>query len=543
MSRSRGYAEINMTPRKLLFTLFAAVSFFLLWQSNTALSGVKWLQQAVHPLTRYLSAPCPECNILVVNLDTLRAPEMPCYGYFRNTTPNLCAYAEENLRFANFYTQTPFTLDSHMSIFTGLYPMSHHVIEALRDRLNPDIPIMAEVLKKNGYHTVWAGPTNDINLPLDRGFGRGFDEFHYLNGNSPDWSAGYGKLLPKFLDSKPTFMFLHTYGVHTPYTPGHGPYQFITPDYPQIPVTEEEFRSETREYYEFVLSKFTDRLKASVTPESIQYNSDVVDKLTQALRGNDLMKARDTLWELPDYENYSLYMAWYHKLINVHDPAMLAYFKGLYDERIYQIDQQLIPLFNFLNRPEVKKKTIVIFLSDNGEDFMEHGYLDHGWHIYNTATHTPFILAVPGMGKEVYHELVQAVDIFPTLLDLIGIKHNIPFDGISLFSVIQGKGLQHIGDRYLIGQFSGGDIISIRNSRWKMYKNSRPRQYVELYDLMKDPLEQNNVLGDYLDIARHLDAALTATMDNSPKYASVSGEFPDWLDDEKRRRLMFEGYF
>lgn len=532
-----------MTARKLLFFILAVTGSALIWQSGAASGVVKRVQQLAHRLTSRISAPCPDCNILIVNLDTLRAPEMPCYGYSRNTTPNLCAYADGNLRFSNFYTQTSFTLDSHMSIFTGLYPTTHHVIEALRDRLNPDIPIMAEVLKKAGYHTVWAGPTNDINLPLDRGFGRGFDEFYSLDANSPEWSAEYEKLLPKFLDKQPTFMFLHSYGVHAPYLPGRGPYQFITPAYPQIPVTENEFCAETREYFEFVLSKFTERLHASKTTESIRYNSEVVNKLSLALRGNDPTKIRDLIWELPGYENYSLYMAWYHKLINVKDTAMLAYFKGLYDERIYQVDQQLVPLFNFLSRPEVKKKTIVIFLSDNGEEFMEHGYLDHGWHIYNTATHTPFILAVPGFAKGVYHELIQAVDIFPTLLDLVGIQPEASFDGMSMLPVIRGTGWQHTGDRYLIGQFSGGDIVSIRNSRWKMYKNSRPRQYVELYDLMKDPLEQNNVLGDHLDIARLLDGSLTATLENSSKYASISGEFPSWLDEEKRRRLMFEGYF
>jgi arylsulfatase A-like enzyme len=487
--------------------------------------------------------PCPDCNILLVNIDTLRAPEMPCYGYQRDTTPNLCRYAAGNQRFTNFYTQTPFTLDSHMSIFTGLYPSTHHVIEALKDSLNPKIPILAETLRNNGYQTVWAGITDDINLPLDLGMGRGFDEFYQMDGNDDTWSQQYEKLLPKFLGKTPTFMFLHTYGVHSPYLVGRGPYKFLSQVHPDIPVTKKEFYATSREYYAFVLAEFVDRLRSSNTPESKERNEAIVKKLREALGRNDLAKAEEITWSFPSYENYSLYMSWYYLQIKKQDPQMLDYLKTLYDERIYQVDQQLIPLLTFLNRPEVKKRTIVIFLSDNGEEFMEHGFLDHGWNIYNTATHTPLIFAVPGMQQAVHHELVQAIDIVPTLLDIVGIFPEGPLEGQSLLPLMEGKGLSYVGDRYLIGQYSGSDIVSIRNSRWKMYKNTRPKEYVELYDLMTDPLEQHNVLGEHLEVARLLDAALTRELGRAPRYEPVSAEFPRWLDENKRNSLRNAGYF
>ena len=498
-----------------------------------------------HALTK--KPPCPECNILLINLDTLRPSEMPCYGYFRDTSPNLCAYAASNQRFTNFYTQTSFTLDSHMSIFTGLYPSTHHMVEALKDFLNPAIPTLAKTLKDNGYHTVWAGVTDDVNLPLDRGMGTGFDEFYTVDGKEPDWVSKYVKLLPKFLEDKPTFMFLHSYGVHSPYLVGKGPYRFLTRVKPSVPLTEDEFQAKSRGFFEFVLAEFTDRLRASNTKESKERNGEIVRELARAIRANDLEKAEQIIWEFPGYESYSLYMSWYYRQLSevgtAVDAATIEYLKTLYDERIYQVDQQLMPLFAFLNRPEVKKKTIVIFLSDNGEEFMEHGFLDHGWNIYNTATHAPLILAVPGMMQGVHHDLVQAIDIMPTLLDLVGIPAQGPMEGISFLPLLEGRGLSYVGERYLIGQYSGGDIVSIRNSRWKMYKNTKPRAYVELFDLLKDPLEQNNVLGDHLDIAGRLDQALTRQLNASPKYAPITGDFPSWLDEEKRNSLKNAGYF
>jgi len=77
-----------------------------------------------------------------------------------------------------------------------------------------------------------------------------------------------------------------------------------------------------------------------------------------------------------------------------------------------------------------------------------------------------------------------------------------------------------------------------------MYKNNAlNKQYTELYDLMTDPWEQQNVLGKHQDIAVRLDEALSRIMNASPVYASVSGEFPAWLDESKRRELIEEGYF
>ncbi len=488
---------------------------------------------------------CPDCNIILVNLDTMRADEMPCYGYSRDTTPNLCAFAKKNILFSRFFTQTSFTLDSHMSIFTGLYPSTHHVIEALKDSLNPDIPTFTNVLKNNGYRAVWAGITDDINLPLDKGLERGFTEFHHIDGTLPDWPAKYKELLPLFRGDKPTFMFLHTYAPHAPYLPGKGPWKFTnTRMFPFIPVTQDEFHVSTIPFYRYVITQFQQRLIGSDTAESSGRNSRIVSQLGTFVANGDLKQAEELFWTLPLYEQYYLHISWYWALVDKGDPEMVTYIKSLYDERLYQVDADMKALLDFVSLPEVKRKTIVIILSDNGEEIMEHGEFEHAWNIYNTAVHAPFIMAVPRVQNGVFHELIQAIDIYPTLLNLVGIRPTAPLEGQSAVPVLEGRGEQQVGQRYLIGEHRGDAIVSIRNNRWKMYKNnSEDRHYVELFDLMKDPLEQNNVLGTHLDIAGKLDDALENILRASPKYASVSGEFPDWLDTEKRKKLINDGYF
>lgn len=486
--------------------------------------------------------PCPDCNVVLVNLDTMRAPELGCYGYVRDTTPRLCQFAKEHILFSRFYTQSSITLDSHMSIFTGLLPTTHHVIDALKDSLNPDIPTLTQMFARAGYDTVWGGLANDILLPLDKGLGRGFSEVHDINGADPN---EYTKLLPKLLDDKPTFMFLHSYSPHSPYLPGPGPRTYgEAPPGTTIPVTEDEFSKRPEQFFRFMLADVKERLQMSQTSESKERNQAVIHSLSQALSSRDMKKADEVFLSLPAYEQYDLSITWYWKNIDKNDPNVVSYIQGLYDEVLGQTDSDVSQMLAFFSKPEVKRKTIVIFFSDNGEEMMERGYFDHGWNIYNTETHAPFIMSAPRVKNGIYDELTQAIDIFPTLLDLVGIAPIAPLEGKSLRPILEGKGPIDPGGTYVVGQHRGDAIVSIRNDRWKMYKNNMPdKHYVELYDLLTDPEERHNILGEHLDTARLLDDALTRLLRASPRYASVSAQFPDWIDEKKRNELIKEGYF
>ncbi|MBI3385619.1 sulfatase, partial [Candidatus Gottesmanbacteria bacterium] len=377
-------------------------------------------------------AACPDCNIILVSLDTLRADELPCYGYSRDTAPLLCAFAKNNILFSRFYSQSSLTLDSHMSIFTGLYPSTHHVLNIIIDKLNPKIPTLTQVLQENDYRTMWAGITDDAELPLNKGFERGFSEIHTLFPQGPVWQGGYEKILPKLLDGKPTFLFLHTYAVHAPYLAGHGPRRYMNLPGSTIPLTWDEFWANNASFYAFVLSEFRVRLALSDTPESKNRNQTVINNLTRALSRGDLSAAQQVFWLFPNYEQYLFRILWYWKLANLQNPRTVPFVQSLYDERVNQLDDTLKPLLDFVSRPDVKRKTIVIFTSDHGEEFMEHGFLEHDWNLYKTSTHVPFIAAVPHMRPGVRDGLAQSIDIYPTLLQLVGIKPMGPLEGQSL---------------------------------------------------------------------------------------------------------------
>ena len=111
---------------------------------------------------------------------------------------------------------------------------------------------------------------------------------------------------------------------------------------------------------------------------------------------------------------------------------------------------------------------------------------------------------IPGIKQRTISNLVQSIDIAPTVLNLVGIKTPDTFEGIDLTDLILNKKYAR-SNPYLIS--NGQCIDSIRNKKWKLYvKYSLPSQdkKMKLYDLVNDPLENHNVYSDNIDIAKSL---------------------------------------
>ena len=156
-------------------------------------------------------------RIILISLDTLRADHLGVYGYHLNTSPNIDALAKESIVFENAVVQSPWTLPSHMSIMTSLYPSFHGLVD--KDSLTPlddGHLTLAELLKKGGYKTVAFTDGGFVRGAF--GFNRGFDIYD-------DQGGGIKKILPKvkkYLDtskSEPFFLFIHCYDIHSPYSP------------------------------------------------------------------------------------------------------------------------------------------------------------------------------------------------------------------------------------------------------------------------------------------------------------------------------------
>lgn len=494
-----------------------------------------------------LTAPqplCKDCNIIIVSADEFRADDLPCAGYARNTAPNICAFAKSNAYFTNYYSATSYTYDDYVTQMTGLYPSTHHVLYPVQQTLDPTVPTLPKMLRSHGYRTVYVGITSNLNVPLYLGADNGYDEV-YTNWFSRKLSPWFDKLLPTLNSHQPTLLYFYSYMLHDPYLPGPGPRKYVNGDYPSIPVTEAQYETNTLPFYSFVLADFESRLKSGLTTENIKRNAAIVKALGEAINGKNVDAARHIFLQDTAIDEQEWYYAlWYRQTPNPKDKASNAYLRGLYDEKIGQLDSDLKTLIDYVERPEVKRRTIVVITSDHGDEFGDHGYLFHEHNVYNSSTHVPLIIAAPHLREGQINTLTGAVDLFPTILELVGIKNSAKIDGMSQVAQLLGVPTPN-EQRYVLNEHRGTDIQAVTDGTWKLYinRNNPGNPPYELYNLVSDPMEANNVVENHSDVQTRLSQAMEKILNNAPKYSPVLNGFPGWIDGTLRNRLIQTGYF
>ena len=163
----------------------------------------------------------PTRGYVLLSIDTLRADHLGVYGYSKDTSPRLDAWAKDAVIFEQAFAQAPATLISHMSIFTALYPQEHGVIPPDDNVLSPEIPTLPELFEDAGFTT--AGHTEGGYMHGAHGFARGFQTFSddpYEGSMDVENTFARGvEFLEGLGDEEPFFLFLHTYSVHDPYFP------------------------------------------------------------------------------------------------------------------------------------------------------------------------------------------------------------------------------------------------------------------------------------------------------------------------------------
>ena len=109
-------------------------------------------------------------NVILISIDTCRADFLSCYGYPRNTTPNIDAIAKNGILFENVISPVPMTLPSHTSMFTGKIPPVHGVHDNMLYRADESLLTLAEIMKSNGFSTaaVLAAEVLDPSFGLDQ---------------------------------------------------------------------------------------------------------------------------------------------------------------------------------------------------------------------------------------------------------------------------------------------------------------------------------------------------------------------------------------
>ena len=323
------------------------------------------------PVSESRHSPCPGCNVILISIDTLRADHLTCYGYERDTTPEICRFFADGTRFESAYSQSSWTAPAHASMFTGLLPARHGVTYGPLIPTLTGHPTIFQLFREKGYITAalyGGGYVNPVMPSSHVDFKRVIELRHDL-----------GKQLEDALRSKPGarpfFLFLHGYDVHTPYAP------------------KENYFAESR-------------------PE--------IDRLSRENRYCKYQDAADRSRYLAPESIPS-------------DQSTQEYLESLYDSEILEVDRSLGSLFQHLRSRGLLDQTILILTSDHGEEFWDHGSCEHVKTVYNELLHVPLFVRIPGGVGHVESTPVAAnIDILPTIVEALGWPAPASIDGESL---------------------------------------------------------------------------------------------------------------
>lgn len=495
---------------------------------------------------------CKDCNIIMISLDTLAAKHVGCYGYDKDTAPNLCQFGKENILFSNSYAQGQWTRPSQTSVLTGLHSSTHRVLTPYIDKLPPKFKTIQEVLKGYGYKTYYFGPKAGTES-WDESMIRGFDFKGDVNWQTTNnWHYALDLLKENQKNNIPTFLYLHTYFVHSPYLTGTENLKFVKQEnikkYPEIALTEEGFEKFTQGTLDLILESLKKRIKNSQTKESLEQNTNMLNKLEKT---KTLAEAEKAFNSFPQYEIDSYRTSWYEKTISGDDKK--EYLQSLYDEKVYQLDKDLKIYFDRINKT-FSKDTIVIIFSDHGETQGERGSYGHchgnPFCLYNEVARVPFIIKVPGINSRKIDDLSQGIDIFPTIMGLIGKQGPQNLEGEDLSKLIGNKFIRTKKKYIVLEQDAKQRTIVDRN--WKLnlidYKNITTDN-TALYNLKDDLYEKHDLSKKRPDIVKNkiaqLKDFLKKTRDNNSdnSYADDKYKFPNWIDEIKKQKLIEEGYF
>jgi arylsulfatase A-like enzyme len=429
----------------------------------------------------------PGHNVLLIVVDTLRADHMSHYGHDLETSVGLDRFAVQANRFVRAYSVSPLTPPSTASILTGLAPETHGV-KGTGQRLPAQAVTLAERLQRDGWRT--AGFSHNVVIGEVTGFAQGFDEFVDYRGRLrayPDVSAMVNAAILWILRAdRPFFLYLHPMNVHGPY---------------KVP----EVRASD--------------LLGRPPVEGFQFYGPVMSKLMD----EGQLAMREQVSE-----------------------EMLTSLQEQYDTAIRYTCDQIARVIDALRARDLYDDTLVMIAADHGEELFEHGGFGHGYTLYREVLQVPLLVKLPGQSTSRTIEApVSLLDVYPTILDALGLELPEGLHGRSLLPVLRGEA-QADEERILYFHEDGHRMTgrALLTRDYKLIEIDRDyekrRSVWQLLDAEEDPLELTDLAGARPEVVAELAPQLEAS---SQRYRSQSPgdaeSVRDQLDEDLLRSLGY----
>ena len=451
-------------------------------------------------------------------LDALRPDHLSTYGYHKETSPNISKIAEDGCIFSQAIATSIWTLPTFASLFSGAHTPGHNT--HARNLCLPDrIITLAEILSQQGYTTV--GLSNTPLVSAATNLDRGFSHFS-LGGrfNSPV----KGRLNPfqNFISKRYRRFFKSLYGKGTPWAVKE--------------VKKWAGRLNKEHVPFFIFAHFVETHLPYHPPA--QYRQ-------RFLSDSTLLKEAERLDQNPS-KYFTGRVPWGEREFEL--------LRCLYDAEISYLDHCLGEIFACLRETGILDQTLIIITADHGENLGEHQLMDHQYCVYDTLLRIPLIIRYPGIwekGKE-STDLVQTIDIAPTICDLLKLKKDDlkgQMQGISLLS--QKKRDAAVSEywypwlrpfkKYPEFDTSPFEVsyTAIRKGGYKLIRASDGRR--ELYLLNDDPGETNNLAGKDPGKVKEFEALLDRWLEDH-RLPGQPGKTEDDFDQDIRARLEALGY-
>lgn len=412
-------------------------------------------------------------NVILIVADTLRADYLSLYSPEATAqTPALSAFREDAILFENFFAHAPWTKPTFASIFTGLYPTEHGAV-LKASNLSPNVETIAERLFDQGYYT--QGFPNNPNITPSFGFGRGFVSYEHLEPRFPFWGTrSAGRLaLYQVIRRLRSRLILPRIEVDTHYRPAAG--------------------------VNTVVEEWVDRVAPEHAPFFLffHYMEPHDPYMIDETSGRGF--AQMNLGLTPDFQTYGVDMV------------------NAYRTEIERLDRYLGLMFDHFKQRGIYDNSLIVFVSDHGEEFHDHGGWWHGLTHYDEMLRVPMVLKMPGnkRGGETNTGYARQIDLAPTFLSVLGLA---PSEAMSGEALVDADGVflnGGIAESYAESDFVGAQIRSIRRADLKFIRarpgKLRKLEPEELYDLANDPAEQENLAGRGNPVEADLRALLEST--------------------------------
>jgi len=491
-------------------------------------------------------------NIIFIVLDTLRADRVLDTNKNKNLTPYIKSLLKNSIYFENCIANSPWTLPSHISMFTGLYPTQCRVISDEVDKLSKKIPVLAEILKEVGYYTICF--SENVFITKMYGLTRGFDKELQVWDMNP-WNQENYKLfqLMKFLKRVDSFIQKRIKS------------KLILNFWTHILKRSENLIKEIIK--RFLLNDILFKLKNKTI--------DDFEKLSQILQGKknykpffiffNLLTAHEpyipfkkffksfniTIKDFKKIKNLIIEPLKYRLKINIKSKRLsnqkVRVIKKLYDAGVISSDFVINKLFAILEKLGLIENSYIIITSDHGEhlgDHLDHYLWEHSTYIslYEGVIKVPLLIYNINFKKKIVKNQVQLKDLFHTILHLTGIpdERNKYLDKKkSIIHQIQTNSTP----KYIFGEYLNpketmidlinshrrtinrslipkifSDVYFLRSDTHK-YIKFKNNKFKEFYNLTTDPHEQINLVSEDNDILNEMKSKMKFVLEiiNNPE--------------------------